>query len=57
MCKNGDKRLLTNVYYILSLKSNIISLGKMTEEGSGVKIVGLILKIYDQNGALLMKVK
>ena len=26
-CKNGDQRLLTKVYYIPNLKSNIISLG------------------------------
>ena len=55
-CKNGDQCLLTKVYYIPSLKSNIISLGQMTKEGSRVKIVSMFLKIYDRNGALLMKV-
>ena len=56
-CKNSDQRLLTKVYYIPSLKSNIISLGQMTEEGSRVEIVSLFLKIYYHNGAPLMKVK
>ena len=46
-CKNGDKHLLTSVYYIPSLKSNIISLGQMIEEGSKVEIVDPFLKVYD----------
>ena len=49
--------LLTKVYYILSLKNNIISVGQMTEEGSRVKLIGSFLKIFDRNWALLMKVK
>ena len=54
-CKNSDLCLFTKVYYIPSLKNNIIFLGQMTEEGSRVVIVGSLLKIYDRNGALLMK--
>ena len=56
-CKNDDQRLLTKVYYIPSLKSNIISLGQMIEEGSRVEIVDPFLKVYDRNRALLMKAK
>lgn len=34
-CKNSDQHLLTKVYYIRSLKSNIIN--QMNEEGSKVE--------------------
>ena len=44
-CKNNDKRILTNVYYTTSFKSNVISLGQMIEEGSRGEIVGPFLKI------------
>ncbi|XP_073309973.1 uncharacterized protein [Primulina huaijiensis] len=35
-CKNGDQKVLQEVYYIPKLCSNIISLGKMTEDGNEV---------------------
>ena len=41
----------------LTLKSNIISLGQMTEEGSIVELAGTFLRMFYRNGALLMKVK
>ena len=44
-CKNNDQRLLKYVYFIPSLKSNIISLGQMTEEGSRVIMDGSVLTI------------
>ena len=56
-CKNGDNRLLTKVYYIPNLKSNIISLGQMTEEGNRVELAGSFLEMFDINGTLLMKIK
>ena len=31
-CKNGDQRLLTKVYYISNLKSNIINLGQIRKK-------------------------
>ncbi|XP_020260266.1 uncharacterized protein LOC109836694 [Asparagus officinalis] len=55
-CNNGDQRLLPEVYYIPSLKSNIISLGQMTEDGSKVVIADEYLRVFDRNGALLMRV-
>ncbi|XP_020259644.1 uncharacterized protein LOC109836177 [Asparagus officinalis] len=55
-CNNGDQRLLPEVYYIPSLKSNIISLGQMTEDGSKVVIADEFLRVFDRNGALLMRV-
>ena len=48
-CKNGDQCLLTKVYYIPSLKSNIISLGQITEERSIVELVGSFIKMFSRN--------
>ncbi|GKB05366.1 zinc finger, CCHC-type containing protein [Tanacetum coccineum] len=38
-CKNGDQRLLNEVYFIPGLESNNISLGQMTEQGSRIEII------------------
>lgn len=56
-CKNGDNRLLTKVYYIPALCSNIISLGQLAEEGNKVILNGEFLWIYEKEGKLIMKVK
>ena len=45
------------IYYIPSVKSNIIGLGQMTEEGSIMELVGSFLKFFDKNGARLIKIK
>lgn len=56
-CKNGDHRFLSEVYYIPKLRSNIISLGQMIEDGFKVEMIGEFLKVYDETGTLLMPVK
>ncbi|XP_074363905.1 uncharacterized protein LOC141704579, partial [Apium graveolens] len=56
-CKNGEDRKLKEVYYIPSLRSNIISLGQLAEEGYNVMIRGEFLWVRDLQGNLLMKVK
>lgn len=56
-CKNGESRTLENVYYIPSLRSNIVSLGQLSEEGHKVVMCGVFLWIRDNQGKLLMKVK
>ncbi|CAH9074982.1 unnamed protein product [Cuscuta epithymum] len=56
-CKNGEHRLLTDVYYIPSLCSNIISLGQLSEDGNKIVLHGTFLWIHDRFGKLLMKVK
>ena len=56
-CKNENQLLLTNVYYISNLKSNFVSLDQIMEEDSRVELVESLLKMFDRNGALLMKVK
>ena len=39
------------------LKSNIINLGQITEEGSKMELASSFLKMFNKKGALLMKVK
>ena len=39
-CKNGEERVLREVYFIPSLRSNIISLGQLSEEGNKVVLIG-----------------
>ena len=56
-CQNGEHRTLTDVYYILQLHSNIISIGQLDEHGSEVLIKDGILRIRDQEQRLLAKVK
>lgn len=57
MCKNGEEHALRDVYYIPSLKTNIISIGQLSEEGNRVMIRGQFLWVYDKQERLLMKVK
>lgn len=56
-CKNGDHRLLQEVYYIPRLRSNIISLGQMAEDGNDIVLAGPFIKVFGRNGTLLMKVR
>ncbi|KAK1361326.1 hypothetical protein POM88_045800 [Heracleum sosnowskyi] len=56
-CKNGEKWRLQEVYYIPSLRSNIITLGQLSEEGNKVVVQGEYLWVNDKQGKLLMKVK
>lgn len=56
-CKNGEERILREVYYIPSLCNNIISLGQLSEEGNKVILSGEHLWVYDKERVLLMKVK
>lgn len=56
-CKNGEERLLSEVYYIPSLHNNIISLGQMSECGNKVVLRGEYLWVYDKDNNMLIKVK
>lgn len=48
--KEGGKRILHNVYFILNLRSNIISLSQATEAGCKVRMKDELLTFYDRNG-------
>lgn len=56
-CKNGESRTLKDVYYIPALRSNIISLGQLSEDGYKIVLKGENLWVYDTQNDLLMKVK
>ena len=56
-CKNGEEKLLKDVYYIPALCNNIISLGQLSEEGNKVVLDGDYLWVYEENGRLLLRVK
>lgn len=56
-CKNGEERMLKEVYYIPDLCNNIISLGQLFEDGNKVVLQGEYLWVGDRGGNLLMKVK
>lgn len=56
-CKDGESRILSEVYYIPSLRSNIISLGQLSENGYRITLRGEHLWVHENNGDLLMKVK
>lgn len=56
-CKNGEEKLLKEVYYIPTYCNNIISSGQLSEAGNKVVLEGDYLWVYEEHGRLLMKVK
>ena len=46
-CKTDEHLILSQVYYIPKLKSNIISLGQLDESGNKIVIENSVMKIYD----------
>ncbi|XP_076918167.1 uncharacterized protein LOC143578479 [Bidens hawaiensis] len=54
--KTGKQQLLTDIYYIPSLQSNIISFGQATESGCDIRMKDDYLLMYDDQGKLLMRV-
>lgn len=55
MFKGGEKKILSNVYYIPGLKSNIISLGQATDTGCEVRLKDDQLMLFDRAGKLMVK--
>ncbi|GJU17375.1 zinc finger, CCHC-type containing protein [Tanacetum coccineum] len=54
-CRNHEQKIVSDVYYIPNLKSNILSLGQLTEIGCQIIMDGNKLTLYDKNKKLLMK--
>ncbi|GKD94569.1 uncharacterized mitochondrial protein-like protein, partial [Tanacetum coccineum] len=54
--KNGEQKLLKDVYYIPALRSNVISLGQATISDYDISIRGDFLTMRDSWGSLLIKV-
>ena len=57
LSKDGNEKVFHDVYYIPELRSNIISLGQLSESGNEVVIKGEYVWVYDDQRRLLMKVK
>ncbi|GJR05852.1 zinc finger, CCHC-type containing protein [Tanacetum coccineum] len=56
-CKNNEQKIVSDVYYIPNLRSNILSLGQLTEIGCKIIMDGNKLTLYDKNKKLLIKVE
>jgi hypothetical protein len=54
---SGEHRLLTGVYYIPALRTSIISLGQLDENGSRVEVEQGVMRIWDPSRRLLAKVR
>jgi hypothetical protein len=54
--ESGEHRLLTEIYYIPTLRNSIISLGQLDESGSRVEIKDRVMRIWDRHHHLLAKV-
>ena len=50
-----EKKLLSDVYFIPNLRSNIISLGQATEAGCDVRMKGDRLTLHDKDGYLIVQ--
>ena len=57
VCKTGEHRVVTGVYYIPRLNTQIISLGQFDENGCQVLIEDGILRVRDRERQLLIKVR
>ena len=53
--KDGKKKILSDVYFIPDLRSNIISLGQATGASCDVRMKDDYLTLYDRDGNLLIK--
>ncbi|GJR68716.1 zinc finger, CCHC-type containing protein [Tanacetum coccineum] len=56
-CKNGDQLMVSDVYFIPALTSNILSLGQLTEAGYDVWLHNDYLKVYNEQRTLVLKVQ
>lgn len=56
-CKNGDQKMLPDIYFTPSLCNNILSLGQMAERGCRVELQDEFLRVYDKNKDLLINMK
>nr|GFA24096.1 zinc finger, CCHC-type [Tanacetum cinerariifolium] len=55
-CDDEKQRIISHVYYIPDLKSNLLSLGQFTEIGCKVVIEDDELRLYDMDKKIFMKV-
>ncbi|XP_073362618.1 uncharacterized protein [Aegilops tauschii subsp. strangulata] len=56
-CQSGEQRALTEVYYIPSLRSNIISVGQLDEGGCQIGIQNGLMTVHDPAQRILARVR
>jgi hypothetical protein len=54
--KEGSHQFIGDVYYIPTMKSNILSLGKLLEKGYKIKMKDCSLTLLDTKGDMIAKV-
>ena len=54
--ESGEHRMLTGVYYIPALRNSINNLGELEEKGLRIAIADGVLRIWDRQHRLLVKV-
>jgi hypothetical protein len=54
--KNGEHQCITNVYFVQSMKSNILSLGKFLEKDSEIHMKNRNILLRDDKKKLIAKV-
>ncbi|KAE8699231.1 BTB/POZ and MATH domain-containing protein 4-like [Hibiscus syriacus] len=54
--KDGRHQFISNVYYVPTMKSNILSLGKLVEKGYDIHMKNYNLSIKDDNNNFIAKV-
>ena len=52
--RQQEHKVLTDIYYIPKLKSNIVSLGQLEEKGYEVSMKNGRLSVFDQGGHTLL---
>ena len=57
ICKNGEEIKLEGVLYLPKLKTNILSLGRLDDQGCKTSLSGGYLTIRDKKGRILTKTK
>ena len=55
--KQGEKKHIPNVYYILNLKHNLTCIGKIIQKGYRVYFENYAGEILDTHGTLIAKVQ
>nr|GFC98844.1 zinc finger, CCHC-type [Tanacetum cinerariifolium] len=55
-CDDEKQRIISHVYYILDLKSNLLSLGQFIKNGCKVVMKDDELRLYDMDNKIFIKV-
>ena len=55
MSKNGKRSVISNMLYILGMKSNLLSIGKLVEKNYKFSIKDKMMRVVSVNGRLILK--